>query len=170
MQIALLKNFKSNGVDSVYQVFLIRFFVLSLLTIWVIGFLLPIVSTIDNPLTYFLITKIYSSVCHQENIKCISFENTSMLVCARCSGIYFGALITAICSLFILRPLTKERLLLISMIPIATDVLLVSLGIYSYSRFISFTTGIVFGSIIYLFILSEIEKFFLKQIADSGNE
>ena len=170
MQIALLKNLKSVGVDSAHQVLLIRFIFLSLLTIWIIGFLLPVVSTIDNPLTNFLITKIYSTVCHQESLKCISIDNISMLVCARCAGIYFGALIAAISSLFILQSIINDRLILISILPLLTDVLLVSLGIYSYSKFISFSTGIVFGSIIYLFILAEIEKLILKQISYLGNE
>lgn len=170
MQIALLKNLKSVGVDPAHHVLLIRFIFLSLLTSWVTGFLLPVVSTIDNPLTNFLITKIYSTVCHQESIKCISIDNISMLVCARCAGIYFGALIAAISSLFILQSIINDRLLLISILPLLTDVLLVSLGIYSYSKFISFSTGIVFGSIIYLFILAEIEKLILKQISYLGNE
>ena len=170
MQIALLKNYKSIGVDCTHNVFLIRFIFLSILTIWVTGFLLPLVSTIYNPLINFLITKLYSTVCHQESMKCISIDNKSMLVCARCAGIYNGALIAAISSLFIIRPLNNKRLLLISIIPLLTDVFLVSLGIYSYSRIISFITGIVFGSIIYLFILAEIEKLILKQIFDTGNE
>ena len=170
LHIALLKNFKSSGIDTAHQVFLIRFFVLSILTIWVTGFLLPLASTIDNQLANFLITKIYSTVCHQESTKCISIDNNSMLVCARCAGIYSGALIAAISCLFILRPIAIKNLLLISVIPMLADVLLVSLGIYTYSRFVSFTTGMIFGSIVYLFILSEIEKLILKQIFCSGNE
>lgn len=170
MQIALLKNYKSIGVGYTYNVFILRFIFLSILTIWVTGFLLPLVSTIYNPLTNFLMTKLYSTVCHQENMKCISIDNKSMLVCARCAGIYFGALIAAISSLFITGPITNKRLLLISIIPLLTDVFLVSLGFYSYSRIISFITGILFGSIIYLFILAEIEKLILKKIFESGNE
>jgi hypothetical protein len=79
-------------------------------------------------------------------------------------------LIAAISSIIIFHPLTSKKLLLISIIPLLIDVLLVSLGIYSYSKIISFITGMVFGSIIYLFILTEIEKLILEQISDSLNE
>jgi len=170
LQIALLKNSKLISVDPAHHLFLIKFFVLFLLTIWVTVFLLPLVSTIDNALINFLITKLYSTVCHQENMKCISIDNKSMLVCARCTGIYFGALIAAISSLVLLRQLTNKRLLLFSIIPLLTDVFLVSLGIYSYSKSLAFITGIISGCIIYLFILAEIEKLILKQIFDTGNE
>jgi len=170
LQIALLKNFKLIGTDTANQILITRFVFLSLLTIWITGFLLPLVSTIDDPLTNFLIAKIYSTVCHQDSTKYISIDNNSTLVCARCSGIYFGALIAAIASIIIFHPLTSKKLLLISIIPLLIDVLLVSLGIYSYLKIISFITGMVFGSIIYLFILTEIEKLILEQISDSLNE
>lgn len=170
MQIALLKNFKLIGTDTANQILITRFVFLSLLTIWITGFLLPLVSAIDNPLTNFVMTRFYSTVCHQDSTKCISIDNNSTLVCARCAGIYFGALIAAISSIIIFHPLTSKKLLLISIIPLLIDVLLVSLGIYSYSKIISFITGMVFGSIIYLFILTEIEKLILEQISDSLNE
>ncbi|MGB5289451.1 MAG: DUF2085 domain-containing protein, partial [Ignavibacteriaceae bacterium] len=115
-------------------------------------------------------SKLYSTVCHQDSIKCISIDNNSMLVCARCAGIYFGVLIAVIAGLFIIRPVVSKRLLLISILPLLIDVLLISLGIYSYSKLMALVTGIISGSVIYFFIIAEIEKFSLKQIFDMGNE
>lgn len=170
MKITSFKNFKSIDVNPIHHVFLIRFFLLTLLTIWITGFLLPLITTIKNPLTNFVITRFYSTVCHQEGFKCISINNSSMLVCARCAGIYFGALIAAVSSLFIIRSLISKRFLLISILPLVTDVFLISLGIYPYSKSLAFVTGIIFGSTIYYYIIAEIEKLSLKQIFNTGNE
>lgn len=170
MKIASFKNFKSIDYNPIHHVFLVRFFLLSLLAIWITGFFLPLFTTIKNPLTNFVMTRFYSTVCHQEGFKCISVNNSSMLVCARCAGIYFGALIAAISSLFNIRSLISKKLLLISILPLVTDVFLISFGIYSYSKSLAFFTGIIFGSVIYHFIIAEIDKLNLKQIFNTGNE
>jgi uncharacterized membrane protein len=170
LQIALVKNFKSISVNPNHRIILIRFLVLSILGIWVVGFLLPLITTLYIPFTNFLITKCYSTVCHQESFKCISIENNSMLVCARCGGLYFGAFIASISSLFTLRLNISKRLLLISILPLLIDVFLTSLGVYSYSQTYSFATGIIFGSVIYLFMIADFEKLILKKLFDTGNE
>jgi uncharacterized membrane protein len=128
------------------------------LATWITGFLLPIVTTIENPFINFLLKRIYSPVCHQENLKCISIGSSKMLVCARCTGIYFGALITAISSLFITIPFVSKKILMIAILPLIADVLLTSIGLYSYSQLLSFMTGILFGAVIYLFTILELEN------------
>ena len=86
-----------------------------------------------------------------------------MLVCARCAGIYFGTFITAIISLLITLPFVSKKILMIAILPLITDVLLTSIGLYTYSQFLSFMTGIIFGIVIYLFTIIELEKFILNK-------
>jgi uncharacterized membrane protein len=84
-----------------------------------------------------------------------------MLVCARCAGIYFGAFISAIFSLFIFIPFISKKLLMISILPLLLDVFFTTTGVYSYSQFLSFVTGIIFGIAICLFTMEELENLFL---------
>jgi len=83
-----------------------------------------------------------------------------MLVCARCAGIYFGALITSL-SIFSLRSVRlNEKLLLMTLLFLCADVLLVTIGIYNYSKMVSFTTGLLFGGSVYAYLMKEIETLF----------
>jgi len=133
-----------------------------MLAIWITGFLLPLITTLDNPFANFFLKRLYSTVCHQENFKCISFGNDKMLVCARCAGIYFGAFITSISSLFFIVPFISKKILMISILPLMMDVFLTTSGVYTYSQALSFMTGIIFGIVIYLFTILELEKFILN--------
>jgi uncharacterized membrane protein len=161
LQIVLSKNFKIISLKPDHKLFLIRFFILLLLVIWMAGFLLPLITSIENPFINYVIKRLYSTTCHQESFKCISIGNDKMLVCARCAGIYFGALISAIFGLFIIPLFVSKKLLLISIVPLLLDVLLTSSGVYSYSQFLSFATGIIFGIAIYLFTFEELKNLFL---------
>ena len=86
-----------------------------------------------------------------------------MLVCARCAGIYFGALITGLLFLFNRISELKIKVLVIVSIPLLLDVCLIFLGAYKYSQTIALITGLAFGSIIYLFLLSELENIFVNK-------
>ena len=163
MQSTALINSHTIHRNSGNKIFLLRLFVILILSIWITGFLLPVVTTIDNPLINFLLKRIYSPICHQENLKCITIGSGKMLVCARCAGIYFGAFIAAIISLLITIPLVSKKILMIAILPLITDVLLTSIGIYNYSQALSFITGIIFGIVIYLFTILELEKFILNK-------
>jgi uncharacterized membrane protein len=139
---------------------LIRLLLLSFLILWTIGFLQPTFLTQNNSLANYFLAKIYSRVCHQESSKCIIIANESMLVCARCAGIYFGAMIAGLLTLIHSIPELKLKVLLIASIPLLLDVCLTFLGVYKYSPTIAFITGLAFGSVIYLFLLSELENLF----------
>lgn len=151
------------------KIILMRFLLLSFLSFWILGFLLPAISSANNLMTNFLLSKIYSTVCHQESAKCISIGSTSMLVCARCAGIYAGALIAGLLSLLTNRPSISRRVLIFSSIPLAIDVFLTFTGVYKYSQSLAFTTGLAFGGIVYLLILSELENLFFNK-PFKGNE
>jgi uncharacterized membrane protein len=134
-----------------------------MLAIWITGFSLPLITSINNPFGNFLLKKLYSTTCHQESFKCFYIGNAKMLVCARCAGIYFGSFVSSIFSFFIVIPLLSKKLLVVSMLPMLIDVFLTSAGVYTYSQILSFITGFIFGIVIYLFTILEIEKFILNK-------
>ena len=105
--------------------------------------LLPLIPLLENN---------YSIVCHTnaEKIICIDFACT--LTCARCTGIYFGALILSILFVLGIRIKVSLKYLILSSIPIFVDITLYSLGIYEYSIFIGLTTGILLGSVGFIYI------------------
>jgi len=153
-------NFKITDIAGSNISFLIKVIMISLMFVWILGFLQPILFTQNDSLTNYLFKRIYSPVCHQENSKCINIANDSMLVCARCVGIYFGALIAGIATLLFKFPYPKLKYLLIALLPLFFDVIFSSIGIYSYSKILACGTGLIFGFIVFLFLLDEIENFF----------
>lgn len=152
-----------------YRVFLLRFSILSLLVIWITGFIYPIISSGFNPLMNYIMKEFYSTVCHQDGSKCIYIGADSMLICARCTGIYLGGFVTGLLSLFILNFNLNKRILFYSAVPMILDVALNTLGVYPYSKTIAFSTGLILGSVIYYFIISEIENFIINRRL-RGNE
>ena len=150
-------------IEKKLSTLLIRFLPLSFLMIWTIGFIQPALLTQNNSLTDYFLTRIYSRVCHQESSKCIMIASENMLVCARCTGIYLGALGTSL--LFVIHsiPTLRIKVLLIASLPLLLDVCCTSMGVYKYSQIIAVITGLAFGGIVYLFLISELENFFLNK-------
>jgi uncharacterized membrane protein len=113
---------------------------------------------------YPLVKQFYSTVCHQIAYKSIEINGFNFLVCARCSGIYFGGLLSSIIFLFFSVPYSfKISYIFIAAIPMAADVILYSIGIYSYSKIIALATGFLFGFFVVSFILISLENFFIKR-------
>ena len=107
--------------------------------------------------------RIYSNVCHQDSAKSFFIGGQKLEVCARCTGIYTGALLFAILGLIIHRILPRDKKwLLYSMIPMAADVIFYSTGLYSYSKWAAFSTGLILGSASILYIFTGIEDYFLE--------
>ena len=148
---------------------LTRLLIFSFLSIWIFGFLFQGITTIDNSISNFLLSRIYSSVCHQESAKCISIGSASMLVCARCAGIYLGAFIAGLSSLLIITSLINRRVLILSALPLVIDVLFTFIGVYTYSKSVAFVTGFTFGGVAYLMFISELENLFSNKMY-KGNE
>lgn len=133
------------------------------------GFLQPILFTGENFFSKFLLKNLYSKICHQTNFKCIEIDNASMLVCARCTGIYFGILLTGLLTLFNKIRLLNNKILMVAVLPLLTDVAFIYIGIYDYSQYLALSTGLILGSVFYLFLISEIENLFSKKSL-KGNE
>jgi len=118
------------------------------ITLWIVGIFIEFIIPYFNGLSYAypVISRLYSTVCHQQFEKLIEFNGHHSLVCSRCSGIYLGGFLSSFILLFI--PTLKIRngkIILFAALPMLVDVLLYSFGIYSYSKTIALITGLLFG-------------------------
>ena|ERR1035437_4713504 len=142
---------------------LLRITIFLFISVWYLGLSTPIILS-SNGLYVLtpLIKKIYSNVCHQETYKCIFLGGQHFLVCSRCLGIYTGMLIFSGLSIFLgLKPKYIKRLLVFSLTFILIDILLYNIGLYKYSQYIAFVTGLFFGSVTFIYILNEFENYLL---------
>lgn len=105
----------------------------------------------------------YSLVCHQEPEKLFSIGNYKTLVCSRCTGIYFGALFSSMIALTGFIKKVNTKLLLLSSIPMFIDVILYSFGFYTYSKTIALFTGLLLGSVGFIYIHDAIKIILLKK-------
>jgi uncharacterized membrane protein len=107
--------------------------------------------------------RMYSLVCHQDAAKSFFIMGQKLEVCARCTGIYTGGLIFSLTALFISPSVPRSgRWLILAMIPMALDVIMYSTGIYSYSKWAAFGTGLILGSVSILYIFKSVEDYFLE--------
>ncbi|MBS4033751.1 MAG: DUF2085 domain-containing protein [Ignavibacterium sp.] len=143
----------------------VRIIFFSGLLIWTTGIFVPCLR-INSPVLYFLSDLFYSTICHQSQIKSISCNNDFLFVCSRCLGIYIGALVLSASLLFFKKKYFQLKLLplIISIIPVFLDVMFVKISIYDYSHTISFITGLLFGSTVFVYILSVIENSFVETV------
>jgi uncharacterized membrane protein len=109
--------------------------------------------------------QVFSPVCHQNHAKSFICNDLPLLVCARCTGIYAGVLFSAfILIVYYKQFIFKTKYLMILSAPMLLDVLLLTINFYNYSKSLSALTGFLFGSAVFLYILSAIENLlFTKQ-------
>ena len=128
----------------------IRITLFLLITFWVFGIFVEFFIPLQNNLAYLFpfLDGIYSTVCHQQPEKLIEINGHHTLVCARCTGIYLGGLLSSFIFLIISTlNLKNGKLILVASIPMLIDVVLYSSGLYDYSINIAFITGLLFGSV-----------------------
>ena len=141
---------------------LILFF---LLLFWCLGIFIEWFININQHFVFALpyLQKTYSLVCHQEKNKLLLLGGIETLTCARCTGIYLGLLVS---SLFVLFTIPKWRLhirvLLIASVPMIIDVLLTALNIYSYSKLIALSTGLLLGSVGFFYLYNGLNNLILE--------
>ena len=159
-EIAVEKEFRFSA-----NITVVRFFIFLSLLLWCLGFTYASIFPKSPMLIlYPLLKQFYSSVCHQIGYKTIQFNGINFLVCARCSGIYFGGLIASI--LFLFPPKShslKIKYLFIAAVPMLVDVGLYSTGIYEYSKIIALSSGLLFGFVAVSILLIIIENNLLKE-------
>ncbi len=139
-------------------------FFLSLMT-WCFGFTFAsLFPKSEAIILYPLLKQFYSTVCHQMDYKSFELNGSHFLVCARCTGIYFGGLITSLIFLFLRAGIIlKIKYLFIAASPMFVDVILYSSGVYPYSKVIALITGFLFGSVTAGIILLTVDNFLLKE-------
>jgi uncharacterized membrane protein len=139
--------------------FPVRIILFILLFIWSLGF-----STVlfYSPLAFLypVFNHSCSLVCHQDAARTLSLTGINMLVCSRCAGIYSGALILSFLSLMIFNFKTPHlKYLALAVVPLLLDVIFINIGLYSYNKGISFSTGFILGSVLFIYILEALENF-----------
>jgi uncharacterized membrane protein len=102
-------------------------------------------------------------VCHQNFEKCLTINGIQMLVCARCAGIYSGALIAAVIFLVVTYSFSTMKLFLLALLLMLLDVVFTNLLIYTYIKPFSFITGLFVGSTGYTIILKQFENFLIEK-------
>lgn len=130
------------------------------ISFWCIGFAYPLSRLIglSNPILEFFLKNSYGNVCHQQHDKLLEISGIKLFVCWRCAGIYLGAFTASFFDLFISKKiLITNFLFLASSIPMLVDVTLYSLGIYSYSNWTAFLTGMVFAFITFNYVATIFE-------------
>ena len=144
----------------------VRIILFVMLLIWMAGIVFPVLTNSSRLMIFTpFIKKLYTNVCHQESYKCISINGRQFLVCSRCFGLYFGALVASFLSLFIrLDPKGLFKYFLLSLIILFADIFSYNIGLYSYSKYIASVTGIFSGSILFIYILNQIEIHLLTLI------
>lgn len=141
----------------------IRLLIVITLFFWVAGIFLEwIIPLVPNSVFALpILQNVYSHVCHQQSHKLLGESVHHSLVCARCAGIYLGFFLVSIISLIWKLPGEPSvKYFLIAMFPMAADVFLHTIGIYSYSKNLALFTGLLLGSTGFLYFYSALNKLF----------
>jgi len=144
---------------------LFRLALFFVLLLWCVGFSLKSIFPHSTEVLIFspVLKKIYSTVCHQDDLKTFTVSGEKLFVCIRCTGIYLGALLFSFIAIFLKRIRISKKLFLAGLSAIIADVVTYSSGIFSYSKNFAFVTGIFFGSAAFLYILIILESEFFNE-------
>jgi uncharacterized membrane protein len=124
---------------------------LSLVTLWCGGIVLaPVLKTVLPSISGFLYL-LYAPICHQIDARSLHVVGEKLGVCARCSSIYFGFLVS-LCIYPFVRELSRPSLptrhwIALALVPMIADVILTYAGIHASSLMTRAFTGVLFGSI-----------------------
>lgn len=143
----------------------LRFVLFIFAAAWFVGIICPCFDS-DFIISFYPFQKqFFSPVCHQNPAKSFICNDLPFLVCARCTGIYAGALFSAIIlTVYYRQFIFKTKYLIILSAPMLLDVILLTINFYNYRKSLSALTGFLFGSAVFLYILSAIENLlFTKQ-------
>ncbi len=135
------------------------------LFLWIAGFSVIVLNIREIAVLFIPAKFLYSTVCHQNPAKTITCHSHSLLVCARCTGIYLGAFLASIPAfIFVKKRISLSiNFLFFFSLPMLLDVIFLTLGVYSYSFYTAFFTGLLFGSTVFIYILASIENSLLNR-------
>jgi len=143
-----------------------RLLVFFIVLTWCVGFSLKVLtsnsgfSIASTP----VLNLFYHNMCHQDESKLISISGINFLVCARCSGIYIGALLSSMFMVLLFRKNSFSlKILSVTSLILLIDVVLNNFILDKYNRSSAFITGLLFGSACFLIVINTIEEnFFIK--------
>ncbi len=143
---------------------LLQIVLLIILLFWNIGILWEvIIHYLPDSIIFFPFLKYnYSIVCHAQPEKLFSVFGYKTLVCSRCFGIYFGALISSVTILFGWNKSISIKFLLFASMPMFVDIILYGIGLYDYNKYIAFSTGFILGIIGLIFFYQTLKGYKLK--------
>jgi uncharacterized membrane protein len=142
-----------------------RLILFAALIIWFAGIFYECAIGVENSLIigYPFIHNTYSLVCHQDPDKLINLSCGTTMVCARCTGIYSGLLLNSLITIFFIPGIkTSFKLLFLFTLPMLLDVLFVMLNFYPYMKAAAFITGLLFGSILFLYLYNGLNKLIVE--------
>ena len=138
---------------------IIRIALFCFIIIWFLGIITPCFNYSFTNAIYPFQKQLYSTVCHQNINKTFTCNDLPFLVCARCTGIYAGALFFALALIvYSKKIIVRTKYLILLSAPMLLDAILVNIGIYEYNKSISAFTGFLFGSTVFVYILSAVEN------------
>ena len=150
---------------------LLKLFLFLLILIWCLGIFSEWLIPLNQKIVFVIpwLNNLYSLVCHQMPDRLIRSGNYTTMVCARCSGIYIGLLVSSFILIFIKSKLNpKAKYLYFAAIPLLADVIFHSINIYRYSKTIAFCTGFLLGSTGFLYLYSALNQFFSELMSDKA--
>ncbi len=147
-----------------YKFTAVKILIFFLLLIWCAGIIFPLVSPkfAGKLVVTEILNYAYSLVCHQTDSDLFHMDSNHLLVCTRCTGLYFGALIFILLS--IVKPFKVNRGLkpfFFFSALLIVDAIAIRMGIYNYSAAFTFATGFMFGAITAIYIISTLKNSFL---------
>lgn len=136
--------------------------ILIFICIWCLGIISPILFNSEKIFWVIqpFLNQVYGTVCHQNHEKTLSINGNYIFVCSRCIGIYLGVFAGSALS-FLIRfenQNAAKSFLIFTFAFLILDVTFSSLHIYDYSKVIAVITGLLFGTSILYFTLSEFVK------------
>ncbi len=139
----------------------VRFLFFAIILLWTTGFFFPVLNLNFNgaALINYILKFNYGLVCNQSQEATFTINSSYLLVCARCTGLYTGALAMSVLLLFYnIKPKQSLLPLILFSLPLLFDVISVRAGLYEYSKTVALFTGVLCGSVIYLYILETVEN------------
>lgn len=146
------------------KVFFVKLLLFVVVSFWISGIIIPLGFTEFPALKIFIpfCKTTYSHVCHQIPQKSFECNGFHLFVCARCFGIYTGCFLISAAGLFFgLKAKPDLKTLLLFSAPMLADVVMTSCAVYAYNKILSAATGLLFGSIVFVYILNIVLEIYL---------
>ena len=154
------------------RILLVYYLTLGGIIIWLgVIFLAPYLRSHDSSLSAFAYL-VFTPICHQIPSRSFHLFGEPLAVCARCLGIYFGALggigLYPLINGFSKLALPKARIFILVSVPIIIDAGGNFLNLWVSSHWIRFMTGFLWGLILPFYFIVGVSDFVLKRAQEKA--